>query len=190
MTDPVTDDGGSNSTSDHDDEADSAALHDGGSGSADDHPDPTRIVADADVLAADLLVGGSARDALDRIREHSWLHLVASDPLLDDAEAVVADLSDDSLASDWRDRIERERVAVEHPADDHPGLASAYQGNAAHLLSLDDSLTGVRAGVGMQGHVSVSIRTPDAFLAVFDAAALYEGTVADEYPGPDREPRS
>jgi hypothetical protein len=33
--------------------------------------DPTRVVADADVLAADLLVGGVARDALDHVRAHS-----------------------------------------------------------------------------------------------------------------------
>ncbi|HMB50092.1 MAG TPA: hypothetical protein VKM69_05475, partial [Natronoarchaeum rubrum] len=58
-----------------------------------DAPDPARIVAGADVLAADALVGGPARAALDHVRSHSWIDLVASDHLLDDAEAVIADLA-------------------------------------------------------------------------------------------------
>ena len=55
--------------------------------------DPTWVVADADVLAADLLCGEAAenpaRTALDHVRRHSWMSLVASDPLLDDAQAVA-----------------------------------------------------------------------------------------------------
>ncbi|MCU4801979.1 hypothetical protein OB920_16490 [Halobacteria archaeon HArc-gm2] len=151
--------------------------------------DPTRVVADADVLAADLLVGGDARAALDHVRGHSWLTLVASDSLLDDAEAVIADLTDDDLAADWRERVEAEREPVDHPDDDHPALASAYRGEAAHLLTFDDSLRSAEAGLSLQPRVSVSVRSPDAFTTVFDAESLYEATHESEYPGPDRDPR-
>ena len=152
--------------------------------------DPTRVVADADVLAADLLVGGPAREALDYVRAHSWLTLVASDPLLDDAEAVVAAVAGEDLAADWRERIEAEREAVDHPADDHPALASAYRGEAAHLLSFDESLTSAEAGLSLRPRVDVSVRSPDAFATVFDAESLYEATHEGAYPGPDRDPRA
>ena len=152
--------------------------------------DPTRVVADADVLAADLLVGGAARDALDHVRAHSWLTLVASDPLLDDAQAVIAALADDDLAADWRERIDREREPVDHPEGDHPGLASAYRGRAAHLLSFDEGLGSAGANLSLQAHMQVSIRTPDAFARLFDAESLYAATHDDDYPGPDRDPRA
>jgi hypothetical protein len=152
-------------------------------------PSPARVVADADVLAADLLVGGPARAALDRVREHSWLTLVASDPLLDDATAVVRALADGTLARDWRDRLDREREVVAHPAGDHPALASAYRGGAMHVLSLDESLLSASAGAAVRGHVETSVRHPRAFDAVFDAESLYRAAVGDDYPGPDRDPR-
>lgn len=152
--------------------------------------DPTRVAADADVLAADLLVGGVARDALDHVRSHSWLTLVASDHLLDDAEAVIATLADDTLAADWRACLERDRTSVDHPDEDHPGLASAYRGRAAHLLSFDDGLGSAGANLSLQSHMQVSIRSPDAFARLFDAQALYEATHDDAYPGPDRDPRA
>jgi hypothetical protein len=123
------------------------------------------------------------------VRGHSWIDLLASDPLLADAEQVIARLADDALATAWRARIERERVAVEHPDGDHPGLASAYRGGAAHLLSLDATLSGADAGVALRGRVSVSVREPTAFLAVFDPAKLYPTAVGGTYPGPDRDPR-
>jgi hypothetical protein len=151
--------------------------------------DPTRVVADADVVAADLLVGGAAREALDHVRRHSWLTLVASDPLLDDAEAVVADLADAELATAWRERIETERDPVDHPVADHPALASAYRGGAAHLLTFAESLRSAEAGLSLQPRVSVSVRSPDAFARVFDAESLYEATQGGAYPGPDRDPR-
>lgn len=154
-----------------------------------DRPDPTRVVADADVLAADLLVGGASRAALDVVRSHSWMDLVASDALLEDAAAIVRRLADGSLAEDWRDRAARERVRVEHPEGDHPGLASAHRGGAAHLLSLDGNLTGVDAAVSLQGRVQVSVRTPAAFETVVDPASLYAEVEDGEYPGPDRDPR-
>lgn len=147
------------------------------------------IVADADVLAADLLVGGTSREALDVVRAHDWITLVASDRLLDDAEAVVETLADATLASDWRDRIEDLAEVVSQPPGDHPGLASAVAGDANHLLSLDDSLTAARANVSIQNRVAVSIRTPDAFVSVFDAESMYDVVVGGAYPGPDRDRR-
>jgi hypothetical protein len=115
--------------------------------------------------------------------------LVASDPLLDDTEAIVADLGDASLAADWRERIDRERVPVEHPEGDHPALSAAYRSGAAHLLTYDEGLAGARAGAAINRRMPLSIRTPDAFAAVFDAAAVYLEVVGGEYPGPDRDPR-
>ena len=151
---------------------------------------PARVVADADVLAADLLVGGDARAALDHVRSHSWVRLVASDALLADAEAVVADLSDPDLAADWRERIEREREPVDHPEGDHPALASAYRGEAAHVLSYDESLRSAKTGMALKEHMQVSVRTPDAFATLFDAEALYDLVEGGTYPGPDRDPRA
>ncbi|WP_135806776.1 DUF7384 family protein [Halorussus marinus] len=151
--------------------------------------DPARIVADADVLAADLLVGGAAREALDAVRAHSWVKLVASDPLLDDAEAVVAALADEDLARAWRDRIEDLRVAVDHPPGDHPALASAYRGGAAHLLSYDDDLRNAKAGAELGSRLDVSVKTPAGFAGLFDAASLYEAVEGGEYPGPDTDAR-
>lgn len=152
-------------------------------------PDPARVVADADVLVADLLSGGAAREALDHVRAHSWVDLVASDPLLEDAEVIVAALADGTLAADWRDRVERERLRVDQATGDQPALASAYEGNAAHVLSFDEGLTSAGANLSLQPHVQVSVRTPAAFAALFDPASLYEAVEGGEYPGPDRDPR-
>lgn len=152
-------------------------------------PSPERVVADADVLVADLLVGGAAREALDELRRHSWTILVASDALVDDAAAVVTALSDASLASDWYATVVDWREPVEHPPEDHPALASAYQGGAMQVLSLDEQLTSAAAGTTLKGRVQMSIRTPRAFATVFDAERLYPTVVDGEYPGPDRDPR-
>lgn len=150
---------------------------------------PARVVADADVLVADLLVGGPAREALDHVRRHSWVELLASDPLLADAETVITDLADADLAADWRERIEQERVVVDHPDDDHPALATAYRGGGAHLLSFDEELTSTGTNLSIQPHASLSIRSPAAFASLFDAAALYESRHDDAYSGPDCDPR-
>ncbi|WP_222917153.1 hypothetical protein [Natrinema sp. SYSU A 869] len=155
-----------------------------------DEPNPARIVADADVLAADLLVGGDAREALDHVRRHSWVELIVSDPLLEQTERLVTALADADLAADHRERLEAERVAVDQPEGDHPGLASAYQGEAAHLLSYDDRLQSATAGLTLQPRISVSVRPPDAFARLFDPASLYEAVEGGEYPGPDRDPRA
>lgn len=151
---------------------------------------PTRVVADADVLAADLLVGGDARSALDVLRAHAWTTLVASDALLDDAEAVVASLADPTLAADWREAVDGWRDPVAHPAGDNPALASAYRGGAMQVVSRDPALTGPRAAAGLRGRFPVSVREPTAFAAVFDPATLYPDAVGGEYPGPDRDPRT
>ncbi|GAA0520673.1 hypothetical protein SAMN04488066_12112 [Halorubrum aquaticum] len=159
-----------------------------GSG-VDPEPSPARVVADADVLAADLLVGGPARDALDFLREHAWTMLVASDALLDDAEAVVASLADPELAGDWRDRVAAWREPVTHPEGDHPALASAYHGGAMQVISLDPALTSPGAAAALNDRMSVSVREPRAFASVFSPERLYPEVVGGEYPGPDRDAR-
>jgi predicted nucleic acid-binding protein len=155
-----------------------------------DEPDPTRVVADPAVLAADLLVAGDAREALDHVRRHSWVDLVASAELLAETERLVTSLTDSELAAAHRERLEADRVAVDQPEDDHPALASAYRGEAAHLLSYDERLNSAKAGLTLQPRVSVSVRPPDAFARLFDPESLYEATVGGEYPGPDADPRA
>lgn len=155
-----------------------------------DAPTPARFVADADVLAADLLVGGPAREALDLARAHSWVTLLASDHLLDEAEAVIADCATPALAGDWRDRAGSLCTGVDHPAGDHPALATAYHGEAAHVLSHDEHLRTAQAGATLQQYMDVSIRDPQAFVSLFDPAAIYEVAVGGAYPGPDRDPRA
>ncbi len=156
----------------------------------DEGPNPARVVADADVLAADLLVGGEAREALDHVRRHSWVDLVASDSLLAQTERLVTELADADLAAEHRERLAAERVAVDQPEGDHPALASAYRGEAAHLLSYDERLRSAKTGLTLQPRVSVSIRPPDAFARLFDPESLYEVVEGGEYPGPDRDPRA
>jgi hypothetical protein len=153
-------------------------------------PSPARIVADADVLAADLCVDGDARRALDPLYRHSWTTLVASDRLLDDAEAVIESVGGQSLAADWRDCIDDWRESVDQPAGDHPALASAYRGGAMHLLSFDEGLTGSAAGAALHDRFPVSVRQPDAFALLFDPESLYEAERNGAYPGPDRDPRA
>lgn len=150
---------------------------------------PARVVADADVLAADLLVGGAARDALDPLRSHSWTTLLASDPLVADAEATIADLAGGDLAAAWRERVVAWREPVSHPAGDNPALGSAYRGGAMHLLTFDDQLRSAKAGATLGTDLTVSARHPEAFAALFDAASLYPEVVGGAYPGPDRDPR-
>ncbi len=152
-------------------------------------PDPTRVVADADVLLADLFGDSAARDALDRIRAHSWFDLVASPLLVADTVQAITHLADADLAKEWeslaRDRFEM----VDHPPEDHPALAAAYHGSAGHLLTFDDDLRSANTGLAMRSVMPLSIRSPEAFLATVDPAALYEAYVGKTYPGPDRDPR-
>ncbi len=151
--------------------------------------DYSRIAVDADVLATDLLVGGSAREALDSIRRHSWLDAVLTEQTLDDAEGVIATLTTGEFAAAWRAKVEPWAILVDQPDRDHPGLAAAYRGKAAHLLSMDTELVTPEAGVTLREAMDVSIRTPNAFVSVFDPAAAYALLFDDEYPGPDQDPR-
>ncbi|MFB6168174.1 MAG: hypothetical protein ABEJ43_04935 [Haloferacaceae archaeon] len=155
-------------------------------------PAPTRVVAAPGVLVADLFHDGSARAALDALREHSWTTLVASDPLLDAAERAVAELAGDAdptLAADWRARVARWREPVVHPVGDDPTLASAYRGGAMHVLSTDERLTSAAGGTRVRDRVETSVREPAAFARLFDPAGLYEHAVGGTYDGPDRDPR-
>jgi hypothetical protein len=152
-------------------------------------PSPARVVADADVLAADLLVGGDARRALEVLWVHPWTTLVASDALLADATALIDRLADESLAADWRLAVDDWREPVTQPAGDHPGLASAYRGGAMHVLSFDDDLTGAAAGASLSTRLSVSVRAPAAFALLFDPVSLYETVEDGPYPGPARTSR-
>lgn len=145
----------------------------------------TRVVADSDVLTADLLVGGTARQALDIVRSHSWIDLVASDPLLTDTREIIAELSSTTLATEWYETIESERCAVDHPPEDHPALASAHNGNAAHVLSFDDHLGSADAGITIRKRVKTSVKHPDAFVTLFDPEQLHETLFDEPYPGPD-----
>ncbi|MCF2239608.1 MULTISPECIES: hypothetical protein [Halobacterium] len=154
------------------------------------NPDPAAVAADADVLAADVFVDGHARAALDVVRAHDWVTLVASTPLLDDAQAVIAALGSDALAADWRGRIADRVTTVEHPEGDQPALAAAMRGGAAHVLTHDDDLQSAATGAALAGRVSVSVKSPRAFARLFDPASLYPVVVGGDYPGPDRDPRA
>lgn len=149
-----------------------------------------RIVADADVLAADLLVGGPAREALDIIRGHSWITLVVSEPLLAEAEHVIATVADTDLATDWRGKIESLASVIDHPPRDHAAVASAYHGTAMHVLSFDDDLRTAEAGLAIRSRVETSVKHPAAFVQVFDPTVAYSEVVGGEYPGPDQNPRA
>ena len=152
-------------------------------------PEPTRIVADADVLAADLLVGGPARDTMDVVRSHSWLELVATEPLLEATRDAIESLADRALADEWRAAIDDLAAVVEQPPDDRPALAAAYRGDASQIVTFDERLRSAEAGAALRGLFEVSVRSPEAFLAVVDPAALYELAFEGSYPGPDRGPR-
>jgi hypothetical protein len=86
--------------------------------------------------------------------------------------------------------VSEDCLVVEHPPEDHPGLAAAYRGEATHLLSYDDALRSAKTGLSIQPHADLSVRPPDAFARLFDPEALYEATHDDAYPGPDRDPRA
>lgn len=152
--------------------------------------DVAAVVADADVLAADLLVEGPARDALDIVRAHSWMTLLASELLLDDATAVIQAVSDAGLAADWREKITEFATIVDHAAGDHPAIAAAYHGGARHILSFDEQLHGAAAAVTIRDQVETSVKHPAGFVRLFDAESLYTEVVGGDYPGPDRDPRA
>ena len=151
---------------------------------------PMRVVADADVLAADVLAGGEARRAMDHVRAHSWVELVASERLLADAEAVIGTLADAELAADWREKIGELATVVDHPEGDHPALAAAYRGDARHVLSFDEGFRSAAAGAAIRARVETSVKHPGGFATLFDPERLYPAIVGGDYPGPDRDPRA
>lgn len=153
-------------------------------------PSPTRVVADADVLAVDCCLAGPSRAVLDELYTHSWITLVASDQLLDDAETVIETVASQSVAREWRKQINEWRQPVDHLPSDHPALGSAYRGGAMHVLSFDDELTSSAAGAALKTRIPISVRQPDAFRLLFDPKSLYESEIAETYPGADREPRA
>lgn len=154
-----------------------------------DYPDPTRTVADIDVLTADLLIGRDAREAIDLFRAHSWLSLLATVELLDEAHLVIETLTDTTLADDWREHIEQLVTVVEPTTRGHPALVAAAAGNAATILSLDDAFQSAAAGTALRSSLQASMKSPTAFLAIVDPADLYDTLYGDPYPGPDQHPR-
>lgn len=150
----------------------------------------TRIVADADVLAADLLVGGPAREALDLVRSHSWLTLYGSEPLVEEADTIIRRLTTSQLADDWREAIETVIEWVDHPPVDHPGIATAYRADAGHILSFDDGLRSAASSMAIRQRTPTSVKTPSGFVRLFDPEAVYEAVHEASYPGPDRDPRA
>lgn len=151
----------------------------------------TRVVADAGVLASDILLDGSARAAMDLVRSHDWLGILASEPLLADGAAILRDLTDDSITKQWHDEIRSLVTAMEHPEGDHPAIATAAAGDARHVLSLDPELQSAETGVAIRRNATVetSVRSPAAFVRLFDPADIYEAVYGSSYPGPDQDPR-
>lgn len=147
------------------------------------------VVADVDVLVADLFLENAAREALDHVRRHSWVDLVASRPLLARSRAVIAAIESAELAEDWHQRATTDCRLVGHPAGDHPALASAYRSGAHHLLTFDGTLTATETNLGVKPHMDLSARPPDAFARLFDPESVYEHLFEDTYPGPDSDPR-
>lgn len=137
-----------------------------------EHPDPTRIVADSDVLAADLLVGGSARKALDMIRTHEFLSLITTDTILLETQRIIEALADADLAEDWGSRARVEFTVIKPSGGGHPAFEAAATSNAATVLSLDERLQSMRAGVAIRDHVATSVKSPQAFVAMVDPKAL------------------
>ncbi|PSP72509.1 hypothetical protein BRC80_03580, partial [Halobacteriales archaeon QH_9_66_26] len=76
------------------------------------------------------------------------------------------------------------------PDGDHPALASAAAGDAAHVLSFDDRLQGAAAGVEIRARVATSVKRPAAFARLFDPGRLWPVVGDGEYPGSDRDPRT
>lgn len=160
-------------------------------------PMPTSVVVDADVFVADFLCGSDtdARQAIEILWTHSWMTLFASNPLLTDAQALIATLATDQLAREWRAHMTDWCSIVTHPPADHPALATAYRGGAMHILSFNDQLRSVQAGASLRGQFPVSVRDPAAYTAVFSPDQLYNATVSDTdtdtdtYPGPNRASR-
>lgn len=152
-------------------------------------PNPAGIVADADVLAADVLIDGPARRAMDLVRSHGWISLYYSEPVIEDTVAVLETIASATIASEWRTLITALGIPVEHPPDDHPAIGAALSADAANVLSYDESLLTAAAGTAIRTHGETSVKRPDAFVRLFDPERVYPVVVGGAYPGPDRDPR-
>ena len=155
-----------------------------------DRPDPTRVVADVDVLVADLFVDGDARAALDLVRSHSWLTLIVTDRLLDETAAVITSLADDRLATDWRATTAADATVVEPTRTGHPALEAAAAGQASTILSHDERFQRAATGAAIRPHLATSVKSPGAFRHLVRPASLYDVVADGSYPGPDRDPRA
>ncbi len=135
-------------------------------------PDPTCIVADVDVLAADLFIDGFAREALSMIRETPALSLVLTDTLIDQTVAVIEHFGDTELADTWEHRVRTDFETVEPVLAGHPGLVAAAAASAGTLLSHDERLQRARAGVAIRARVATSVKSPRAFVSIVDPSTL------------------
>jgi micrococcal nuclease len=100
-----------------------------------------------------------------------------------------ASCADPELAAAHREKLDDVRVRVDHPEGDHPAVASADHGDAAHLLSFDEDLGSAQAGAALRAHVDTSVKHPDAFARLFAPERLWPEVGDGAYPGPDWDPR-
>ena len=141
-----------------------------------ERPDPMRIVADVDVLAADLLVDGTAREAMSMIRESATLSAVCSEELLSESREIIATLGDPTLAAAWERRARADFDIVEMRGDGHGALLTAAAGRAGTVLSHDEALQSVAAGVAIREHIETSVKSPDAFVSLVDPSRFESPT--------------
>lgn len=127
-----------------------------------------RVVVDSGVLAGDVKKEKSAKIVMEIIRRSPWIVIIASIPLLDEAQTVIETDFGEELAKKWREDIESMCEIVDHLEGDHPALASAYVGNAQHIISGDEMLTNAKAGVAIRTKIETSVKRPDAFVKLFE----------------------
>ena len=127
-----------------------------------------RVVVDSGVLAGDVKKEKSAKIVMEIIRRSPWIVIIASIPLLDEAQKVIETELGGELAKKWREDIESMCEIVDHSEGDHPALASAYVGNAQHIISGDEMLTNAKAGVAIRTKIETSVKRPDAFVKLFE----------------------
>ena len=127
-----------------------------------------RVVVDSGVLAGAVKKEKSAKIVMEIIRRSPWIVIIASIPLLDEAQKVIETELGGELAKKWREDIESMCEIVDHLEGDHPALASAYVGNAQHIISGDEMLTNAKAGVAIRTKIETSVKRPDAFVKLFE----------------------
>lgn len=140
-----------------------------------DRPDPMRVVADVDVLAADVFLDGSARAAVSLIRESPDLTLVVTDDLLTEARDLIADFTDDSVAAAWERCARTDFHVVDPSSSGHPALVAAEAGDAATVLTHDEQFQTASAGVAIRTYVETSVKSPEAFVALVERSSFETG---------------